>query len=190
MDDGFCVIEFLDGPHGPLSDYVHVLANAAYERNAGIPDVVGKRVREMVSEQAANDWTAHYREVLVTGKSTRFERELEETGRYLSLSSFRVEPPELRQVAVLFQDVTERRKAELELRELNQTLERRVADLRGAIAPDGGLPGGEFDKLFSAVWDVNRSSVDVPFSRLASLVTRSSGGEQNSPEPSDAPARL
>ena len=52
------------------------------------------------------------------------------------------------------------------------------------------LPGGEFDKLFSAVWDVNRSSVDVPFSRLASLVTRSSGGEQNSPEPSDAPARL
>ena len=128
MDDGFCVIEFLDGPHGPLSDYVHVLANAAYERNAGIPDVVGKRVREMVSEQAANDWTAHYREVLVTGKSTRFERELEETGRYLSLSSFRVEPPELRQVAVLFQDVTERRKAELELRELNRTLERRVAE--------------------------------------------------------------
>lgn len=41
MDEGFCIIEFLDGPEGPLSDYVHVEANAAYERHAGIPNVVG-----------------------------------------------------------------------------------------------------------------------------------------------------
>ena len=33
-------------PHGPLSDYVHVEANPAYERHAGIPDVVGQRVRD------------------------------------------------------------------------------------------------------------------------------------------------
>ena len=25
MADGYCVIEFFDGPHGPLSDYIHVL---------------------------------------------------------------------------------------------------------------------------------------------------------------------
>ncbi|MCW5623178.1 MAG: PAS domain-containing protein, partial [Burkholderiales bacterium] len=48
IDEGFCVIEFLDGPHGPLSDYVHVSANPAYTANAGIPDVVGQRVRDMV----------------------------------------------------------------------------------------------------------------------------------------------
>ena len=35
MDEGFCIIEFFDGPHGPLSDYVHVLANAAYAKHAG-----------------------------------------------------------------------------------------------------------------------------------------------------------
>lgn len=29
MDEGFCVIEFVDGPHGLLSDYVHVEANPA-----------------------------------------------------------------------------------------------------------------------------------------------------------------
>ncbi|MXO71590.1 PAS domain-containing sensor histidine kinase [Alteraurantiacibacter buctensis] len=126
MDEGFCVIEFLDGPHGPMSDYIHVLANAAYERNAGIPDVVGQRLRNMVSEQAANDWVSYYRKVLVTGEPIRFERELEETGRYLSLSSFRIEPPEARQVAVLFQDISARRKAEEDLRELNRTLEQRV----------------------------------------------------------------
>ena len=52
MDEGFCVIEFLDGPHGPLSDYVHIEANPAYARHAGIPKVVGQKLREMVPDEA------------------------------------------------------------------------------------------------------------------------------------------
>ncbi|ATE67276.1 hybrid sensor histidine kinase/response regulator [Rhizorhabdus dicambivorans] len=126
MDEGFCVIEFIDGPHGPLSDYVHVEANAAYTANAGIPDVVGKRLRELVGAEA-EDWLKRYGEVLRTGEPIRFEQELIETGRYLSLAAFRLDPPERRQVAVLFQDITARRNAEIELRELNRTLEARVA---------------------------------------------------------------
>ena len=127
IDEGFCVIEFLDGPHGPLSDYVHVAANPAYTANAGIPDVVGQRVRDMVPQEA-DGWVETYRRVLLTGEPVRFERELVRTGRYLELAAFRVEPPERRQVAVLFQDVTKRHRAEQALRELNETLERRVAD--------------------------------------------------------------
>ena len=125
IDEGFCIIEFLDGPHGPLSDYVHIAANPAYLANAGIPDVVGKRVRDMVPDEAEG-WVQIYRDVLVSGTPVRFERELVATGRYLELAAFRIEPPELRQVAVLFQDVTQRHRAALELRELNETLERRV----------------------------------------------------------------
>ncbi|MFP3527666.1 hypothetical protein SB912_34750, partial [Pantoea sp. SIMBA_072] len=59
MDEGFCIIEFFDGPHGPLSDYVHVLANAAYAKHAGIPDVAGQKLREMVPDEA-DDWVARY----------------------------------------------------------------------------------------------------------------------------------
>ncbi len=125
IDEGFCIIEFLDGPHGPMSDYVHVSANPAYLANAGIADAVGKRVREMVPAEAEG-WVDIYRRVLVTGEPVRFERELVATGRYLELAAFRVEPPEKRQVAVLFQDVTTRHRAEIALRELNDTLERRV----------------------------------------------------------------
>ncbi len=127
MDEGFCVIEFLDGPHGALSDYVHVQANAAYERHTGIFNVVGQRLRDMVPDEAES-WLERYRGVLVTGAPIRFEQELVVTGRHLELAAFRVEPESRREVAVIFQDVTVRKQAEIALRELNQSLGRRVAD--------------------------------------------------------------
>ena len=127
IDEGFCIIEFLDGPHGALSDYVHVAANPAYEKHAGIPNIVGQKLREMVPDEA-DRWAAIYREVLLTGEPVRFEQELMATGRHLELAAFRVEPKERRQVAVLFQDVTARKRAELELKRLNETLELRVAE--------------------------------------------------------------
>jgi signal transduction histidine kinase/ActR/RegA family two-component response regulator len=127
IDEGFCIIEFLDGPHGSLSDYVHVEANPAYAHHAGIPNVVGQKVREMVPREA-DGWVGLYGGVLRTGKPIRFERELVATGRHLELAAFRVEPESRRQVAVLFQDITARKRAEAELQHLNETLEARVTE--------------------------------------------------------------
>jgi signal transduction histidine kinase len=125
IDEGFCVIEFFDGPHGPLSDYVHVEANPAYTEHAGIPNVVGQKLREMVPAEA-DGWVELYGGVLRTGIPIRFERELVATGRYLELAAFRVEPASRKQVAVLFQDITKRKRAEVALQQLNETLEARV----------------------------------------------------------------
>ena len=127
IDEGFCIIEFLDGPFGPLSDYVHIEANAAYARHAGIPNVVGQKVREMVPHEA-DGWVELYRGVLLTGTPIRFKRELVATGRHLELAAFRIEPASQRQVAVLFQDITARKRAEAALQQLNETLEARVAE--------------------------------------------------------------
>jgi PAS domain S-box-containing protein len=139
IDEGFCIIEFFDGPHGPLSDYVHVEANAAYERHAGISNVVGQKVREMVPDEA-DGWVALYRGVLVTGEPIRFERELVATRRHLELSAFRVEPRSRNQVAVLFQDVTDRHRAADTLRASEQQW-RQMADTMAHMIwvtrPDG-----------------------------------------------------
>jgi PAS domain S-box-containing protein len=131
MDEGFCVIRFVDSPHGPRSDYIHVQANPAYERHAGIRGVVGKRLREIVSDTEADAWAAIYARVLSEGEPFRFERALAETSRHLELAAFRVEPASRGEVAVIFQDVTQRRRAEQALRDLNATLEQRVRDAVG-----------------------------------------------------------
>jgi len=125
IDEGFCIIEFLDGPHGPDSDYIHVRANEAYARHTGIRDVVGQKLRDMVGPEA-DAWLARYGAVLRTGTPIRFQQELIATGRYLDLAAFRIEPVERRQVAVLFHDITARREAERALAELNETLEQQV----------------------------------------------------------------
>jgi PAS domain S-box-containing protein len=125
IDEGFCIIEFFDGPHGPLSDYIHVEANPAYALHAGIPNVVGQKVREMVPAEA-DGWVELYGGVLRTGVPIRFERELVATGRHLELAAFRVGPPSRRQVAVLFQDITARKRADEAVQALNETLEARV----------------------------------------------------------------
>ena len=128
IDEGFCIIEFFDGPHGPLSDYIHVEANPAYTTHAGIPNVVGQKVREMVPQEA-DGWVELYGGVLRSGVPIRFERELVATGRHLELAAFRIEPATRKQVAVLFQDVTARKKAEAALQKLNETLEARVDEV-------------------------------------------------------------
>ncbi|WP_428150289.1 PAS domain-containing protein [Brevundimonas sp.] len=141
MDEGFCIIEFFDGPHGPLSDYIHLEANAAYAEQAGIPNVVGKKLREMVGDEA-QAWVDRYGEVLRTGQPIRFEQELEATGRWLELAAFRVEPPERQQVAVLFRDLTERRQAEralLESEEQFRVFAQAVPNQIWASLPDGTL---------------------------------------------------
>ena len=81
----------------------------------------------MVPDEA-DGWVELYGDVLRTGKPIRFERELVATGRHLELAAFRIEPASRRQVAVLFQDITARKRAETALHQLNETLEARVTE--------------------------------------------------------------
>jgi PAS domain S-box-containing protein len=125
MDEGFCVLEFIDGPDGPLSDYVHIQANQAYHRHTGLSAIVGRKVSEVLGPEAPL-WIENFRKVLLSGEPFRFEQALGATSRDLELAAFRIEPASRRTVAVIFQDVTARKKAERELLNLNDTLERRV----------------------------------------------------------------
>ena len=142
MDEGFCIIEFLDGPHGPLSDYIHIEANPAY--------AAACRHRRRGRAKAARDgarrgrWLGRAATAACSAPASRSasNSELVATGRYLELAAFRIEPASRRQVAVLFQDITARKRAEAAIQQINETLEVRVAEAiaereqrRGCAAP-------------------------------------------------------
>ena len=141
VDDGFCIIEFIDGPDGPLSDYVHVVANSGYQRHTGITDIVGKRLREIAPAEAEG-WLDLYGGVLRNGVSIRFERAFVTVGRHIEVSAARVEPASRRQVSVLFRDITERKRAEERLRESDEQfriLAEAIPNHVWSGRPDGAL---------------------------------------------------
>lgn len=125
MEEGFCVIQFIDGPNGPMSDYVHLMANPAYSRHAGLPDVVGRTLRQVIPDEA-EVWLKHFGDVARTGEPVYFEHDLYATDRCLALSALRLEPAEQQLVAVIFRDATARKRAENALQKLNEQLEQRV----------------------------------------------------------------
>jgi PAS domain S-box-containing protein len=158
LDDGFCIIEFTDGPHGPLSDYVHVEANSGYERQSGIPDIVGRTLRELEPEDSEG-WVELYRSVLETGKPIRFERYFQAAGRHIEVSASRVEPASRRQVSVLFRDIEARRLAEEALRTSEALARENIERVQLALAA-GAIIGTWF-------WDVgqDRFTVDEGFAK-------------------------
>lgn len=168
IDDGFCIIQFIDGPDGPLSDYVHIEANSGYERHTGIPGIVGKTVYDIAPNEG-QEWVKIYGDVLRTGKAIRFEREFSEAGRFIEVSATRVEPESLGQVAVLFRDITNRKRAEIDLRASEKLARENAQRVHLALAA-GAIVG-------TWVWDIPTDAfiVDDAFCRAMGLEPVGSG---------------
>jgi PAS domain S-box-containing protein len=116
IDEGFCVIEKVEGGVGEAVDFRYLEANPAFATQSGMSDMVGKTIRQVLPDEPEG-WCFLYDTALSTGKPIRFERELVSHGRTLELYAFRVEDETHRRVAVIFKDITERNRAESVLRE-------------------------------------------------------------------------
>jgi len=135
IDAGFCIVEIeFDAQNLPV-DYRFVEVNPAFAINTGLDAAVGKSIRELVPtiEQA---WIDIYANVALTGESKRFEEHAEALGdRWYETYAFRTGDPKLHRVAILFTDISNRQKAQAELRaaqahlqHANETLEQHVAE--------------------------------------------------------------
>ncbi|MBD2120928.1 ATP-binding protein [Trichocoleus sp. FACHB-262] len=111
IDEGFCLIEVLFDEIGKADDYCFLEANPLFEKHTGLVDAIGKTMRELVPEHDAY-WLEIYGKIALTGVAVRFENSAEALGRFFDIYAFRVGEPHERKVAVLFNDISERKRAE------------------------------------------------------------------------------
>ena len=114
VDQGFCTIEVLFDEGGEPSDYRFLDVNPAFERQTGLRDVIGRRVRELAPAHEAH-WFEIYGQVAMTGDPAHFEHAAAALGRWFDVYAFRIGDPALRRVAILFDDITDRKIAERKL---------------------------------------------------------------------------
>ena len=164
IDAGFCLIELLFEGDTAI-DYRVLEANPAFERQSGLTSPAGRLASELAPGLEPY-WFDIYGRVAVTGEPTRFENGSDALGRWFEVQAFRVGDPAGRQVAVVFSDITERRRGERALRESRERLEQALSAGHGVgtwdwdVAADQVKADDRFAKLYGV--DPQRAAEGAP----------------------------
>ena len=136
VDQGFCIFEMIFDASGKAVDYRFLEMNPMFERHTGLVDAIGRTAREMLP--GLDDfWFETYGKVALTGIPARFENEAPAMGRWFDVYANRIGGPDSRKVALLFSDVSARKRSEKELRRLADDLaeaDRRKTEFLATLA--------------------------------------------------------
>ncbi|MDB6113863.1 MAG: multi-sensor signal transduction histidine kinase [Lacunisphaera sp.] len=128
IDEGFCVIEMIfDDQENPV-DYRFLEISPSFGKQTGMPDALGRTMRELAPLHEAY-WFETYGRVARTGEPIRFQNHAEQLHRWFDVYAYRFGAPEKRQVAILFNDITQRKEAEKALHERTAELEAANSEL-------------------------------------------------------------
>ncbi|MBD2308978.1 PAS domain S-box protein [Chroococcidiopsis sp. FACHB-1243] len=115
IDEGFCIVEVLCDESDTPIDYRLLEINPVFEQQTGIRQAVGKTARQLNLE---DHWIEIYGRVAVTGKPVRFENGSSVLNRWFDVYACRTGEPEDRKVAIVFKDITDRKRTEQEREQL------------------------------------------------------------------------
>jgi PAS domain S-box-containing protein len=115
MDEGFCIVEMIFDAEGRPADYRFLEVNAAFERQTGLHKAEGKLMRELRPAHEAH-WVEIYGRIALTGEPAKFVNEARDLNRWYDVYAYRVGEPAERQVAIVFNDITDIKLAEEVLR--------------------------------------------------------------------------
>ena len=125
MDEGLMIAEVIfDDTELRAIDYVVLETNEAFYKHTGLPHgIVGKTIREIIGGGEV-PWLGIYGSVALSGEPIRFDYEItiEPLAGWYDIFIQRIGEPEQRRVAVMFQDITERKKVEESIAKQNERL--------------------------------------------------------------------
>ncbi|KAF2514864.1 PAS domain S-box protein [Flavobacterium foetidum] len=111
IDEGFCIIKVLFDENDEAYDYVFIDANKAFEKQTGIKSAVGRSMLE-IQPNHESYWFKTYGRIVKSQQPERFENKAKELGLFHEVYAFPTGHPEEHHVAVLFNDITQRKKEE------------------------------------------------------------------------------
>jgi PAS domain S-box-containing protein len=133
IDEGFCLIEKVDTAPRQPSDYRYLVTNPAFAMHTGVGEVIGRTMREVFPE-LPRFWYDTFDSVIGTGEAFRFEHGLASHSRVFDVYAGRLDDGTRRRVAVILNDITERKRHErhqqLLLNELNHRVKNTLATVQ------------------------------------------------------------
>ncbi len=112
--EGFCTIEVIFDGNGKPVDYLFLEVNPAFEKHTGVRNAQGRRMVE-IAPDLEEHWYRIFGNVALTGEPVKFENEAKPLGRMYEVCAYRVGGANSRKVAILFNDITDRKTAHLKL---------------------------------------------------------------------------
>jgi signal transduction histidine kinase/ActR/RegA family two-component response regulator/PAS domain-containing protein len=112
IDEGVCIFQMLFDDRGEPVDYRWLEVNPMFESQTGLVNPIGRTARELVPDLDAS-WFRIYGRVALTGEPHRFENHAPAMHRWFDVYAMRVGRPEERKVALVFKDISDRKRREL-----------------------------------------------------------------------------
>jgi PAS domain S-box-containing protein len=171
IDQGFCTIELKFDEQQRAIDYRFLEISPHFEQQAGFAAEFGRWMREIAPDHDEH-WFEIYGRVAMTGEPARFENYSTPLGRWWSVYAFKIEGEN--RIAVLFHDISDRKRNEQEIASREQQFETLldqaplgvylvdsnfvIRQVNPVAMPvfgniEAGPVGRDFDEIIHILWD-------------------------------------
>ena len=177
MLNGFALHEIICNEQGEPVDYRFLAVNPAFERLTGLKseNLVGKTVLE-VMPSTERHWIELYGRVALEGEPERFDNYSHELEKHYTVTAFQPSPG---QFACIFDDITDRKRAEHERDELITMLEAQNAELERftyTVSHDLKSPlitiKGYIGMLFEDLYEMDGAAVKSDLLRVSNAAEK------------------